>query len=231
MKVSAIIPSAGYGERMGGLKKPYILLDGKPILFHTLKVFQKCPLIDDIKVIVAAGDEQKCLDEVISYCNEKVSQIITGGSTRQESVFNGLKNLSPDTDLVIIHDCVRPFVTNDMISASLDSAKKWGAAIVAVPVKDTIKESDDNVFVANTLDRQRLWSIQTPQVFKYEIILHAHLLAQQKNIQATDDAGLVEMFGNCKVKLVMGTYENIKITTPIDLIVAEAIHKSRSNEK
>lgn len=231
MKVSVIIPSAGYGERMGGIKKPYILLDGKPILFHTLRVFQKCPLVNDINIVIAEGDEQKCRDEVISYCNEKVSQIVVGGSTRQESVFNGLKSLPLDTDLVVIHDCVRPFVTNDMIEASLNSAEEWGAAIVAVPVKDTIKESEDNVFVDKTLNRQRLWSIQTPQVFKYEIILHAHLLAREKNIQATDDSSLVEMFGNCKVKLVMGTYENIKVTTPIDLIIAEAILKSRSNYK
>lgn len=230
MKVSTIIPSAGYGERMGGVKKPYILLDGKPILFHTLKVFQKCPLINDISIVVAAGDEQKCLDEVLSYGNEKVSQVIAGGSTRQESVFNGLKSLSPDTDLVIIHDCVRPFITNEIISASLDSAVRWGAAIVAVPVKDTIKESDDNLFVSNTLNRQRLWSIQTPQVFKYKIIFHAHLLARERNIQATDDASLVEMLGNCKVRLVMGNYENIKITTPFDLIVASAILKTKSKE-
>lgn len=230
MKVSTIIPSAGYGERMGGVKKPYILLDGKPILSHTLKVFQKCPLINDISIVVAAGDEQKCLDEVLSYGNEKVSQVIAGGSTRQESVFNGLKSLSPDTDLVIIHDCVRPFITNEIISASLDSAVRWGAAIVAVPVKDTIKESDDNLFVSNTLNRQRLWSIQTPQVFKYEIIFHAHLLARERNIQATDDASLVEMLGNCKVRLVMGNYENIKITTPFDLIVASAILKTKSKE-
>ncbi|MGQ9608512.1 MAG: 2-C-methyl-D-erythritol 4-phosphate cytidylyltransferase [bacterium] len=230
MKVSTIIPSAGYGERMGGVKKPYILLDGKPILSHTLKVFQKCPLIDDISIVVAAGDEQKCLDEVLSYGNEKVSQVIAGGSTRQESVFNALKSLSPDTDLVIIHDCVRPFITNEIISASLDSAVRWGAAIVAVPVKDTIKESDDNLFVSNTLNRQRLWSIQTPQVFKYEIIFHAHLLARERNIQATDDASLVEMLGNCKVRLVMGNYENIKITTPFDLIVASAILKTKSKE-
>lgn len=228
MKVSAIIPSAGYGERMGGIKKPYMRIAGKPILLHTLEVFQKCPLINDIIIVVAEGDEQKCMDEVISYCSEKNYQIIAGGSTRQESVFNGLKSLSTDTDLVIIHDCVRPFVTIDMIKASLYSAKKWGSAIVAVPVKDTIKESDDNVFVLNTLNRQRLWSIQTPQVFRYEIILHAHLFAREKNIQATDDASLVEMLGNCKVKLVMGNYENIKITTPIDLIIAEAILKSRS---
>lgn len=230
MKVSTIIPSAGYGERMGGVKKPYILLDGKPILSHTLKVFQKCPLINDISIVVAAGDEQKCLDEVLSYGNEKVSQVIAGGSTRQESVFNGLTSLSPDTDLVIIHDCVRPFITNEIISASLDSAVRWGAAIVAVPVKDTIKESDDNLFVSNTLNRQRLWSIQTPQVFKYEIIFHAHLLARERNIQATDDASLVEMLGNCKVRLVMGNYENIKITTPFDLIVASAILKTKSKE-
>ncbi len=164
MKVSVIIPSAGYGQRMGSIKKPYILLGGKPILFHTLKVFQKCPLINDISIVVAEGDEQKCKDEVISYCDEKISQIIAGGATRQESVFNGLKSLSNDVDLVIIHDCVRPFVTSNIIEASINSAKKWGAAIVAVPVKDTIKESYDNVFVDKTLDRQRLWSIQTPQV-------------------------------------------------------------------
>ena len=226
IQISVIIPAAGLGTRMGGIKKPYMDIAGKPILAYTLATFQRCPFIDNIFIVTAKGDESRCHDVVKTYGIDKFFSVVTGGDTRQESVFNALRELSSNTDIVVIHDAVRPLVTEDMIIQSIDGAKQYGSAIVAVPVKDTIKESDDDGFVMKTLDRQKLWAIQTPQTFKYDLIMKAHLYARDNNIQATDDAFLVEQIGQ-KVKLIMGSYENIKITTPDDLAVAKAILESR----
>jgi len=226
--VSAIVLAAGRSTRMGGLgKKPYLELAGKPILAHTLTVFQASPLVDKILVVAAEGDEQNCIQNVIiPYGIDKADQVVTGGDTRQESVFNGLQKLGARAScphLVVIHDGVRPFVTEEMIKDTLESASDWGAATVAVPVKDTIKEANGANFVVKTLDRQRLWAIQTPQAFKYDIILQAHLHARENHIKVTDDASLIEQLGTHRVKLVMGTYENIKLTTPSDLVTARSI--------
>jgi 2-C-methyl-D-erythritol 4-phosphate cytidylyltransferase len=224
MQVAAIIPAAGLGKRMGDIKKPYLELAGKPILAHTLMVFQHCSLINTIIVIVVAGDEDKCFkDMIIPYGLDKVHKVVTGGDTRQESVFNGLKSLSSNTEIVIVHDCARPFVKAEMIKSTLEAAIQWGASTVAIPVKDTIKEADDDNLVVRTLDRQKLWSIQTPQAFKYDLIIKAHLYARENNIKVTDDASLIEVLGLHRVKLVMGSEENIKITTPGDLAIARAI--------
>jgi 2-C-methyl-D-erythritol 4-phosphate cytidylyltransferase len=226
MQVSAIIPAAGSGARMGGIKKPYMDLAGKPILAHTLTIFQQCPLVNSIVVVTAKDDEARCVQDVVTaYGIDKSLSIVAGGDTRQESVFNALQELSSNTDVVVIHDAVRPFVTEEMILQSIDNANQYGSAIVAVPVKDTIKESDDG-FVMKTLDRYRLWAIQTPQTFKYDLIMKAHLYARDNSIQATDDAFLIEQIGH-KVKLIMGSYENIKITTPEDIVIAKAILESR----
>jgi len=230
--IYALIPSAGYGLRMGGIKKPYIEISGKPILAYTLEVFQQSDLVDGIYVVVAAGDEDRCTQEVTSlYRLSKVVGVIPGGKTRQESVLNGLKSLPSDTNMVIIHDGVRPFVAEEMIEDTLHCANIWGAAVIGVPVKDTVKEVDDEVFATKTLNRQKVWSIQTPQTFKYKIILQAYLNACNNGIQATDDASLVEILGGCRVKLVMGSYENIKITTPDDLVMGKAILESRCYQK
>lgn len=212
---------------MGDIKKPYLDLAGKPILAHTLIVFQRCPLVDDIVVVAAGGDERDCVQNVIiPYGINKADQVVAGGGTRQESVFNGLQSVPPDTDMVMVHDCARPFVTEDMIENALEAANEWGAATVAVPVKDTIKEANDKNFVVNTLDRRRLWAIQTPQAFRYDLLLRAHLYARENGIHVTDDASLIEQMGENSVKLVMGVSENMKITTPGDLTIAKAILES-----
>jgi 2-C-methyl-D-erythritol 4-phosphate cytidylyltransferase len=226
MKVSVVIPAAGLGTRMGGIKKPYMDIAGKPILAYTLGAFQRCPFIDSIVIVTAKGDESRCIQDIKTYGIDKPFSIVAGGDTRQESVFNALRELSSNTDIVVIHDAVRPLLTENMIIQSIDNANLYGSAIVAVPVKDTIKESDDDGFVAKTLNRRKLWAIQTPQTFKYDLIMKAHLYARNNNIQATDDAFLVEQIGH-KVKLIMGSYENIKITTPDDLAIAKAILESR----
>jgi len=217
---------------MGSIKKPYLDLVGRPILAHSLVVFQQCPLVDEIVVVVASGDEQDCIRSVIEpYGIGKVQRVIAGGETRQESVFNGLQNLASDTDMVIVHDCARPFVTEDMIRDTLEAASKWGAATVAVPVKDTIKEADDESLVTKTLNRHRLWTIQTPQTFRYDLLLQAHLHARRSNIHVTDDASLIEELGNHRVKLVLGASGNMKVTTPGDLAIASAILELRRAAK
>ncbi len=225
MQTQAIIPSAGFGTRMGGIKKPFIPLKDKPILAWTLEVFQKCDCIDSIIVVTAKGDETRIYDEIVKpYHFNKVLEIVVGGETRQESVYNALCKLRSDIDIVVIHDAVRPFVTEDMIINSIEQADLHGSAIIAVPVKDTIKESDNNGFVSKTFDRKLLWSVQTPQTFKYQLIMRAHHYARENQIQATDDASLIEQIGY-KVKIISGSYDNIKITTIDDLIIAEAIIK------
>lgn len=211
---------------MGGdTKKPYILLGDKPVLTCVLDVFEKSNYADEIFVVVSAEDIEKCVAEVIEPYNfRKITDVLAGGETRQESVFNGLQRISEDADLVVVHDGARPFVTEDIIKSCCKAAWKWSSAIAAVPVKNTIKVADEENFVLNTPKRDELWAIQTPQVFQRKLLLKAHLRARDKQIEATDDAALVEQLG-CKVKLVMGSYRNIKITTQEDLIIAEAIQK------
>lgn len=226
--IYAIIPAAGLGTRMGSIKKPYIVLKGEPLIAYTIKPFQMCDHIDGICIVVAKGDEELCAENLMkSHSLDKVMRIVPGGKTRQESVFLGLKSLPTDTRVVLIHDAVRPFVTEEMITKSIEAIKDCDGAVVAVPVKDTIKRVDRFSTVVETLDRSVLWQTQTPQTFKYQVIMQAHLNAQEKGIQATDDASLVEILGCYKVKVVMGSYENIKITTPDDLILANAIIESR----
>lgn len=237
MKTIAIIPAAGAGTRIkSDIKKQYLGLDGKPILAYTLQAITRSKLIDEIVIVVAPGDQQYCTEEVIKPYNFPVDiNFADGGKTRQESVFNGLKSISGDCELVLIHDGVRPFVEKELIENLLTAAEHFGAATAAVPVKDTIKVVDEDDFVVNTPSRKSLWATQTPQVFRYEIIKEAH--QKGKNTEdigssatvertalsvtalatsATDDAVLVERLGY-KVKIVRGNYQNIKITTPDDL--------------
>ena len=204
-------------------KKPYLDLDDRPILSHTIGVFDQSSVVDAIFVIVDEMDFDVCRSAVIGpYDFQKVAGLVSGGATRQDSVCNGLKALPKDTDFVVVHDGVRPFVTDEMIFTCLEAAADWGAAVAAVPVKDTIKITDSDGFVVDTPDRNRLWSVQTPQVFRRDLLIEAHQHARQEGIQLTDDAALVEQLG-LKVKCVMGSYSNLKITTPEDLIVAEAL--------
>ena len=204
-------------------KKPYLALLGKPILAHTIGVFDQSAVIDAIFVIVDEMDFDACRSAVVEpHDFQKIAGLVPGGETRQDSVFNGLKVLPEDTDFVVIHDGVRPFVTDEMIFACLQVAADAGAAVAAVPVKDTIKITDREGFVVDTPDRSQLWAVQTPQVFRRDLLIEAHRHAQREGIQLTDDAALVEQLG-LKVKCVMGSYGNLKITTPEDLIVAQAL--------
>ena len=227
-KISVLIPAAGAGHRMeSSIKKPYLILDDKPILSHTIDLFENHSAIDDIYVIVNDADFDICNEIVINpYHYKKVRELIAGGETRQTSVFNGLCALSNDVEYVIVHDGVRPFLEDKIIFECLAASEKWGAAVSAVPVKDTIKVANEAHFIHHTPDRSTLWRVQTPQVFRKSLLLEAHETAIQTGITVSDDAALVEKLGN-PVKLVMGSYKNIKLTTPEDMHIAEVWHNNR----
>jgi 2-C-methyl-D-erythritol 4-phosphate cytidylyltransferase len=227
-KVIAIIPAAGMGKRMGqAVSKQFLTLGDKPLLAHTLLVFQHAPEIDEIIPVLSKEEMEGCLRDVIErYQITKVNTLVVGGKERQDSVLHGLQKIGPDASVVLVHDGVRPFVTPDMISESVGFSKMGESIAVGVPIKDTIKEVDANKIVLRTLDRRQLWAIQTPQVFPVQILRRAYEVSSKKKIYGTDDASLVELAGGT-VRVIMGSYENIKITTPEDLIVAEEILKRR----
>ena len=232
MKADAVIVSAGKGLRfMEGKKKQFHFLGGKPILAHTLDQFETCPLIRSIHLVVGQEDMDYCLKEIIEKNKfQKVSKIVPGGKRRQESVKNGMDALPKDTDIVVIHDGVRPFVTKAMIEDSIHSAVRYGAVILAMPVKETIKISNPDGTVLKTLDRESLWQIQTPQTFQVSVIREAHSRATEDGFVGTDDASLVERMGG-KVHILPGSYTNIKITTPEDLWFANLFLKMSAPSK
>ncbi len=226
-KVLAIIVAGGKGKRIGAdISKQYLNISGKPIIVHTLKVFEDSSVIDSIIVVCHPDEVDFCRQNIIKkFGFKKIIKIVKGGKERQDSVRNGLNAVPKSYDITVIHDAVRPFVSRSIIKKSVSEARKAGASVVCVPVKDTIKEVSEG-YAAKTLQRQRLWAVQTPQTFKTDIIKEAHKKAFEKGINATDDSSLVEILG-CKVKVVEGSYENIKITTPEDLIIGEEILKNR----
>ncbi|HXY62318.1 MAG TPA: 2-C-methyl-D-erythritol 4-phosphate cytidylyltransferase [Nitrospirota bacterium] len=227
-KVTALIPAAGMGKRMGKtMAKQFLTLGDKPMLAHTLLVFQRASEIDEIIPILSQEDMENCLHEVIEqYHITKVKTLVVGGKERQDSVSHGLRKLEKDASIVVVHDGVRPFVTTGMIKETVDLAKKGECVAVGVPIKDTIKEVDNKGVVRNTLERNKLWAIQTPQTFPLKILLRAYEESYKNKTYGTDDATLVERSGG-KVRVIMGSYENIKITTPEDLFLAEEILKRR----
>lgn len=219
MNTTAIIVAAGIGSRMGGaVNKHLLLLAGKPVLAHTLAVFEDCPVVDGI-ILVGGQDRIAAYRQMVrDFTFAKVRAVVAGGNTRQESCVKGLAQATA-ADIVIMHDGARPLVTAHMIAATVAAAKVHGAAIVAVPVKDTIKQGDAEGFVTATLERALLWQVQTPQTFRADILRHAQSEARGV-FTGTDDAALVERLG-LPVKIVPGDYSNLKITTPDDLVIAE----------
>jgi len=226
MKIVALIAAAGKGKRMNArINKPFIPIFGKPILAYTIEKFEKCKLIDKIYLLVNAEEKEICHKNIIlKYNFFKVQELVDGGKTRQDSIYNGLKALDKDTDIVVIHDGARPLVEATTIRDSIEKAQEYGAAIAVIPIKDTVKKSENNFFINKTLNREEIWRSQTPQTFKYDIILPAYHQAYKDKYLATDDAAIVERYGH-KVKLIIGSEENIKITTPFDVIVAEIFLK------
>ncbi|NMA33930.1 MAG: 2-C-methyl-D-erythritol 4-phosphate cytidylyltransferase [Clostridiaceae bacterium] len=223
---AAVIAAAGRGTRMDlDINKQYIEIQGMPILAMTIRKFENCGLIDEIVVVANKDEIDYCERNVIDrFGFSKVTAVAEGGESRQRSVYSGLKKVSADCGIVLIHDGARPFVGADSIIECISAARSYGAACVAVPAKDTIKESDADGFVRRTLDRSNLWQIQTPQAFDYGMIMDVHSRAMQDDFEATDDAMLAEKFGY-RVRLVMGSYSNIKVTTREDLVFAEALCK------
>jgi len=225
MFVSVIIPAAGFGERMGAtIGKQFLLLDGKPILVHTLERFQACEAVDEV-IVVTQKTSFALIDEVKQKYNlTKLKLPVEGGLRRQDSIANALKTVDTRVEIVSVHDAVRPFVHLREITQSIETAKYFGASIVAVRAKDTIKQAATDGRVERTLNRSSLWSVQTPQTFQKKILCDAYEFAVKNNITATDDSFLAEQIGVSPI-IVEGSYENIKITTPDDLLLAELLLK------
>lgn len=219
----AIIMAAGRGSRMGeSINKQYLKIKEHPILYYTLKAFSQCDCIDEIIVVVAEGEMDYCREEIINKYNFlKVVNIVVGGMERKHSVLNGLKAVS-NCDIVLIHDGARPFINEAIIRNAVLYANLYGATACGVKPKDTIKIVDDYGFSLQTPDREKLFCVQTPQAFKYDLILKCHMKIHNEDTMITDDTMVVEKYGN-KVYLYEGSYDNIKITTPEDLELGKQI--------
>lgn len=228
LKVSVIIVAAGKGRRMGrNYNKQYILLEEKPILAHTIEVFESSSYIDEIILVVGKNEVNLVQENIVEkYSFKKIVSIVEGGAERQDSVYNGLQEVSSDCSIVLVHDGARPFLRNEIIEEGIQVAKKSDACIVAVPVKDTIKVINENMEVVETPNRETLWAVQTPQIFKYTLLQEAYKKAKVSKLKVTDDAMLVESLGY-PIKIIQGDYENIKITTPEDLILGQGILEKR----
>lgn len=227
MKNSVIICAAGAGKRMNSvIAKQYLELQGKSILAHTIDAFEKSSDIDEIVIVTGKDDIDFVKEKIIKkYGYKKINAVAAGGKERQNSVYNGLAALSKDTDIVLIHDGVRPFVSQEDIHKIVEETKIYKACVTGVRVKDTIKLCDDKGNIVSTPDRACLWAAQTPQAFEYKLINEAYKKAFDDNILGTDDSMLAERIG-VKVKMIEGSYYNIKITTPEDLFMGENILSS-----
>ena len=222
MKVSAIIPAAGMGIRMGShIPKQFLSLAGKPVLHHTLSVLAQCSVVNEIILVVSENEIEKAQQQFQDSL-PKVTKIIEGGRERQDSVYNGLQSLDPEADIVVIHDGVRPFVSEDLIRETIEAAHKFGAAITAIPVSDTIKKVNEGGLVERTIDRNGLWRVQTPQAFQVSLLKEAFAKAQSDNFYGTDESALIEYLGR-EVKVIPGSEFNIKITRSEDLVLGETI--------
>ncbi len=220
---SAIIVASGCGRRMGSdIHKQFITINNKPILQYTIECFYNCSYINEIVIVVNEESIEFCKKELIKSDLNKDIKFTHGGKERQDSVYNGLKQVNSSTDIVLVHDGVRPFVTEEHIKKIIYSAYENIGAVLAVPVKDTIKVVNQNGFIEQTPKRETLFITQTPQGFKYDVLVKAYEQAIKDNFIATDDSNLVERLGY-KIKIEDGSYDNIKITTKEDLYMAEII--------
>ena len=233
-KIVCIMLAGGKGKRMGTkVSKQYLLLEGKPVLFYSLKAFE--PYVDEIIVVAAEGEEGYCKENIIDkYGISKVSAVVTGGAERYLSVYEGLKAIDKtDEDVyVLIHDGARPFIKGEVIEESIRKVKETGACIVAVPSKDTVKVGNPYNIVESTPDRRRVWLVQTPQVFEYNAIYNAYNAAIDSGREdITDDSMVMEAFGEKEIHFVEGNYDNIKLTTPDDLVHGIAILRAKTDFK
>ncbi len=218
----AIVLAAGQGKRMkSNIQKQYLLIKNKPVLYYTLNAFETSPLISEIILVTGKDEIEYCREEIVKkYGFQKVHKIVAGGKERYHSVYEGIQAID-EADYVYIHDGARPFVDEEIIERACAAVAKYGACVVGMPVKDTIKLVDETCFAIRTPDRRRVWQVQTPQVFEYQLIKGAYeKLMKEEPEGITDDAMVVETMLGYKVKLVEGSYRNIKITTPEDLEIA-----------
>lgn len=226
-KCTAIVLAAGQGKRMGSkIQKQFLEIQGKPVLYYSLACFEASPLIEDIVLVTGEDCIRYCQSELVEkYHLKKVKKIVAGGKERYDSVYAGLLACE-NSDYVFIHDGARPFIDATILERAFWAVKECGACVVGMPSKDTVKIADEDGYVVDTPDRKYVWTIQTPQVFAYDIIREAHEEIRKGAMQGiTDDAMVVEQQGKYQVKMVEGSYKNMKITTPEDLLVAESFLK------
>lgn len=220
-KYAAIVLAAGSGKRMNSkVHKQYLIIQNRPVLYYSLKAFEDSA-VDEIVLVVGKGEEEFCRKEIVDkYGISKVKAIVEGGKERYHSVFEGLKQTS-DADYVLIHDGARPFVNQKIIRRCMLEVPEYQACVVGMPVKDTIKIADEGGYAKQTPDRKNVWMIQTPQTFSYELIYEAYEeMLKTEDTAITDDAMVLERIKGKKSKLIEGSYRNIKITTPEDLLIA-----------
>ncbi len=223
-KNTAIVLAAGQGKRMNSkIQKQFLEIQGYPVLYYSLHCFQESPLIRDIILVTGEETISYCKKEIVQkYGFTKVSAVIPGGKERYDSVYAGLCECR-DCEFVLIHDGARPFITEEILERGLEKVKETGACVIGMPSKDTVKLSDGEGYVKETPDRKCVWTIQTPQIFSYPLIRGAHDSIRQKDMsKITDDAMVVERETGVKIALAEGSYQNIKITTPEDLDIANA---------
>ncbi len=220
-KVTAIVLAAGRGSRMNSdIPKQYLSLLGKPVLFYSLQAFEKSS-VDEIVLVVGSGEQEYCRELITKYCFKKVLKIVEGGSERYFSVHHGLL-AAEEAEYVLIHDGARPLISTEVINQAIDRVKETGACVVGMPVKDTIQLVDDNGVISSTPERRLTWIAQTPQCFSYELALASYNKAVESGDSTiTDDAMVVQRYGNVRAVMLEGGYENIKVTTPEDIAVAE----------
>jgi 2-C-methyl-D-erythritol 4-phosphate cytidylyltransferase len=226
--VCAILAAAGQGVRFGR-RKQLIALGGKPMAAWSLDVFARSPTVG--RVVIACEREERQDFEALArtIVPNKLDAIVDGGSRRQDSVFAALRACAGSTAVAVVHDGARPFLTQELLARVIERARSIGGAIAAVPVKDTMKQVAESGIILRTIPRDRVWAAQTPQAFGYRVLLRAHEEAEKAGFAATDDAELVERLGSVSIAIVESSYENLKITTPEDLIVAERIAASRGH--
>ena len=227
-KNTAIVLAAGQGKRMNSkVQKQFLELGGKPLLYYSLKCFQDSGMIRDIILVTGAESVPFCKEEIVEkYGLTKVTKVIPGGKERYDSVYEGLLSCE-NSDFVLIHDGARPFITEEIIRRGIQGVEKTGACVIGMPSKDTVKIADTQGYVAETPERSSVWTIQTPQIFEYNLIREAHEKIRCRDMSAiTDDAMVVEQETGVKIVLVEGSYKNLKITTPEDLDIAEIFLKN-----
>jgi 2-C-methyl-D-erythritol 4-phosphate cytidylyltransferase len=229
-RVGAVVLAAGESRRMGQ-SKPFLPLDGKPLLLHSLERLARSPLVEELVVVIRAGEEERLEREVLArYPLGREVRVALGGQERQDSALAGVRALSEGLELVLVHDGARPFFSEELLERLIEAASRWGAAVPAVPVKETIRGFDEAGFAELELDRGRLFQVQTPQCFSYQLLRRSLEEATAQGRYFTDDAGAVAAISGVRAKLVPGEEQNIKITTPFDLHLAAALARLSKEE-